>query len=251
MKEKVSVVITSYNSDKFIERSLNSVLNQTFKCYELIIVDDCSIDSTVLIIKKYQKKYSNIRLFINKVNKGGPAHGRNVGIKKSAGNYIAFLDADDFWYPKKIEKQILILKNKNYSICGCRPINKNLKFKKGTITLNNLIIRNRLYLSSTFYDLDEIKKNKLTFNESNSYHGVEDYDFIIRCSLLDMKIYNLDDKLISYSENEYSLSHIDYNLNERRRLNVLKNLKSFKIKNKILSLIVIFFYSVKIKLNEI
>ena len=102
---KVSVIIPAYNAEKYIAETLDSVLNQTYSDYEVIIVDDGSKDKTVSIIKQYQAKYPEKVGLIQKEN-GGPASARNMGIRTAIGEYIAFIDADDLWLPEKLEKQI-------------------------------------------------------------------------------------------------------------------------------------------------
>lgn len=97
----VSIVIPAFNAEKYIRESIDSILTQTFKNYEIIVVDDGSTDGTRIII---QQSYPSVRYFLQK--NGGPAKARNVGIKEARGEYIAFLDADDFWLPTKLEKQI-------------------------------------------------------------------------------------------------------------------------------------------------
>lgn len=113
---EVSVVIPTYNRAKLVTRAIDSVLNQTFKNFELIIVDDGSTDNTVATIKK---EYSDkrIRLFAQKTNRGGSA-GRNIGIEHSKGKYIAFLDSDDEWLPTKLEKQLSVFKSLNLENLG-------------------------------------------------------------------------------------------------------------------------------------
>ncbi len=108
----VSVIIPSYNSEKFIEKSINSVLNQTYKNLELIVIDDKSPDNSNKIVEKYMEKDKRIRLVkLNKNN--GPAVSRNKGIEEAKGRYIAFLDSDDLWLPEKLEKQIVFMKKEN------------------------------------------------------------------------------------------------------------------------------------------
>jgi len=98
----ISVVIPAYNAAGYIEEAINSVLNQTFQNFEIIVVDDGSQDLT----KEKVLNYSDPRIkYIYKEN-GGPSTARNTGIKAARGNYIAFLDYDDIWIPQKLEKQL-------------------------------------------------------------------------------------------------------------------------------------------------
>jgi len=114
----VSVIIPTYNRAHLIGRAIQSVLNQTYKDFELIIVDDGSTDNTEDIIKEFQKKDKKINYIRHEKNKGGSA-ARNTGIKAARGEYIAFLDSDDEWLRNKLESEIEILNNKkDYVICS-------------------------------------------------------------------------------------------------------------------------------------
>ena len=95
---KISVVIPAYNCAKYIEETLASVFNQTIIPYEILVINDGSTDNTADVVGKY----SQVKL-INKLNQG-PSEARNRGILESTGNWIAFLDSDDIWHPKKLEK---------------------------------------------------------------------------------------------------------------------------------------------------
>ena len=99
-KTVVSVVIPTYNASKIIVECIQSVCRQSFTSFEILVVDDCSTDNTRQIIKNM--KITNLRLFKTKVNSGGPAKPRNIGISKSRGQYIAFLDQDDLWEKNKL-----------------------------------------------------------------------------------------------------------------------------------------------------
>ena len=107
----ISVILPNYNSSRFLHRSISSVLSQTYKNFELIIVDDCSTDSSIKIIKYFKKKDNRIRYFKTKKNSGTVSVPRNLGISKSKGRYVAFIDADDYWYPDKLNYQTNCLKN--------------------------------------------------------------------------------------------------------------------------------------------
>lgn len=105
MEPLVSIITPSYNSKEFIGETIESVLNQTYKNWEMLIVDDYSTDNSFEIIKKYTQKDSRIKYFKNKKNRG-PAISRNIGIEIAKGKYIAFLDSDDFWDKEKLKYQI-------------------------------------------------------------------------------------------------------------------------------------------------
>ena len=93
MKELVSIIVPVYNAEKFIDETINTVLNQTYKNWELLLINDCSTDNSVKLIQKYLKD-ERIKLINNKENSRA-AITRNNGIKKAKGRYICFLDADD------------------------------------------------------------------------------------------------------------------------------------------------------------
>ena len=112
----VSIITPSYNSDQFITTTIQSVINQTHKDWELIIVDDASVDNTCNIVFDFCKKDRRIKLIKQSKNLGAGA-ARNTAIKAAQGNYIAFLDADDVWKPTKLEKQLKHMENNNATIC--------------------------------------------------------------------------------------------------------------------------------------
>lgn len=105
----VSIITPVYNSEKFIPQCINSVLSQTYNHWEMILVDDCSVDQSKEIISYYAKKDSRIKYI--RLNKNlGAGIARNKAIEASVGRYIAFLDSDDFWHKDKLEKQIAFMK---------------------------------------------------------------------------------------------------------------------------------------------
>jgi glycosyltransferase involved in cell wall biosynthesis len=116
---KVSVIIPVYNGEKYLQETIESVLNQTYQDFEIIIVDDASTDGSPEIIKSFIKKYPDkIKVFWHKKNKGCPAATKNTGIKHAKGDFIAFLDQDDVWYPDKLKKQVNILEKEQKIIAN-------------------------------------------------------------------------------------------------------------------------------------
>ena len=108
MNNLVSIITPSYNSSKFIEECVSSVLSQTYTNWELLIVDDCSKDNSRDIISELADKDERIKSIFLKKNIGA-ASARNIAIKKAKGKYIAFLDSDDLWESVKLEKQLLFM----------------------------------------------------------------------------------------------------------------------------------------------
>jgi len=105
MSSLVSIITPSYNSSKFIKDCVASVFSQTYKNWEMIIVDDCSKDNSKEIISELSTKDKRIKpIFLEK--NVGAAEARNAAIRQSKGKYVAFLDSDDLWNPKKLEKQL-------------------------------------------------------------------------------------------------------------------------------------------------
>jgi len=110
----ISVIIPAYNADKFIQKTLNSVLSQTYENIEVIVVDDGSEDSTAEIVKRIAE--TDQRVVLLKQPNAGVAAARNLAIEYSKGDYIAPIDADDIWYPQNLEKQLKCLQQSDSSV---------------------------------------------------------------------------------------------------------------------------------------
>ncbi|MBF0104196.1 MAG: glycosyltransferase [Deltaproteobacteria bacterium] len=149
----ISIIIPTYNSEKSIHDCLKSVLDQTFADWEIIVVDDGSHDLTRSIIESFGKKNGlNNRLVTHyfKKNRGASA-ARNKGIRLATGDYIAFLDSDDVWYPKKLETVMAILSGDNTVDLVCH--NENM-------VVNRKIIK-ELYYSRTLKDINSSPPQKI------------------------------------------------------------------------------------------
>lgn len=110
----VSVIIPAYNAELFVERTLSSVLSQTYPNIEVVVVDDGSADNTPEIIKRFADEDSRV-VFLQQKN-SGVVEARNLGILESSGTLITFIDADDTWHPKTLEKLVGCLQNSNFSV---------------------------------------------------------------------------------------------------------------------------------------
>ena len=111
MAELVSIITPTFNAEKYIRETLHSVVNQSYQNWEMILIDDASTDQTVKVINDFAEK--DVRFKLLKLSKNcGNGFARNAALEKATGKYIAFLDADDLWFPLKLEKQIQFLKQK-------------------------------------------------------------------------------------------------------------------------------------------
>lgn len=198
----VSIVMPNYNGEKFIADSIESVLNQTYKNWELIIVDDCSKDTSWKIISKYVKKDKRIKAIQNKKNLK-IYKTRLAGIDKAKGEYYSVLDSDDIFKITKLKKQVDFLeKNPGYGVVGCDNIIINEKSDKiGTRIyphtskeiLKTCIKKNPFANSATLSRMNLIKKFKYDLSLSNS----ADYDLWLNI-LKVSKGANLKEPLLKY-----------------------------------------------------
>ena len=165
MKKKpyISIIITYLNKRKFIKKTLNSILFQTYKNYELIFVYDDSNHEDLKYIKQHLKQFKNKKIIINKKNLG-VARSRNKAIAKCKGNYIAFIDSDDLWKKTKLMKQLKFMQKKslNFSFTSYNVINEQNKFiKKRIVTIDptyeKLQKRNIIGLSTVMINRNIIK----------------------------------------------------------------------------------------------
>ena len=115
-KMLVSVIIPAYNCVTYLEQAVNSALTQTYSQLEILIIDDCSQDNTLKIVKSLAQKDNRIRVLKNEMNQGTAAT-RNRGLRESKGDFIAFLDGDDVWHPDKLERQLDLLKQTDAALC--------------------------------------------------------------------------------------------------------------------------------------
>lgn len=118
IEDLVSIIVPVYNSEEYLAETLDSVRRQTYCNWELLLVDDCSTDASAEIIRTYMEKDDRIRYIPLTVNSGA-AVARNTGLHASNGRYIAYLDADDLWYPRKLERQLAFLQENNVCFSCC------------------------------------------------------------------------------------------------------------------------------------
>ena len=175
MDDLVSIITPTYNSEEYIFATIQSVQNQTYTNWELLIIDDCSTDKTIEIIFNLIKLDSRIKLVALTENKG-TGIARNTGVSNSKGSYISFLDSDDLWKPNKLEKQLSFMKENHlpftFSFYECIDEEGiNLKIRKeapSLITYEKLFFCNYIGNSTAIYDarilgrvpIDKIRKRQ-------------------------------------------------------------------------------------------
>lgn len=134
----VSIIMPAYNAEKYISESIESVLVQTYKNWELIIVDDGSQDETKNIIQLYANRDERIKCIFLNINQG-VANARNIAIQNANGRFLAFLDSDDLWMKEKLFEQIAFMKNNGYAFTyhsyGTFYDDKN-KYKKNLVPMS-------------------------------------------------------------------------------------------------------------------
>lgn len=185
----VTVVIPAFNAAQFVSATLQSVLSQTYANFEVVVVDDCSADETVNIVRSFGERDPRIKLISLEQNRGAPAAPRNIGVAAAKGRWIAFLDADDIWHPDKLRCQVEALQRTGAKFCSTRMIDfsedRDLSFDPpGDYNINTVsflaqLLRYRTPTSSVVVDVEVIRDNP--FNEDIRYKAREDLDCWLRC----------------------------------------------------------------------
>ena len=204
----VSVIIPYYKKRDFISGTIESVLKQTYKNFEILIIYDDSSDTDYSFIKEIKKKDSRIAIIRN-INKLGAGVSRNLGISKSKGNYIAFLDADDTWHIDKLEKQINFMKKHNYSAThtSYSIVNENKDVIGKRIARDFLKIDDLLKSCDIGTSTVVLQKNLLNKDiEFASLATKEDFVLWLRLLKKNIKIYALNENLALWTKSKYSLS---------------------------------------------
>ena len=181
----IDIIMPNYNKGKFITEAVDSVINQSYKNWRLFIIDDNSTDESKKKLKKYGKK-KRIKIFYLRKNKG-PAYCRNLGLKKSKSNFVAFLDSDDYWYKNKLKLQLRFMLDNDYAFTftDFTPILfYKKKYKKLKITdiekeyTFDKFIRNSSINTSTMI----LKKKEIKNIKFKNLELMEDY--IFKCDLM-------------------------------------------------------------------
>lgn len=199
-----SVVIPTFNRGDRLVVALDSLVAQTYKNFEVLVCDDGSTDCTRDVVEGYKKLLD--LTYIWKENWGGPARPRNCGIKASKGEWICFLDSDDWWYPEKLEKCLIHLADNNliyhdldvYSAKQKRPERTLGSWTVKNEVFNDLMIRGNAINNSSVVVKKELLLRVNCFSEEKELKFVEDYDCWLKISLIDNKFYFIPNSLGGY-----------------------------------------------------
>lgn len=174
----VSIITPCYNSENFVSATIESVLSQTYVNWEMIIVDDCSTDTSPLIVMEYVAKDSRIKYVRTNIPSGSPTYPRNVGLEVARGRFVAFLDSDDLWFPSKLETQMSMFNDDNVALV----YSNYEKIREDGTSSNRIVIASKYHhYRSLLYGneigcltviIDTHKTGKIDFK----YIGHEDYE---------------------------------------------------------------------------
>lgn len=209
MNSLVSIITPSYKSSNFISYTIESVLAQTYKNWEMIIVDDFSPDNSNQVIEKYCKKDNRIKLVKLEINVGA-AQARNKALEFASGRYIAFLDSDDIWYPSKLEKQLVFMQNNNYPISytSYELIDEEGKSKNHIIeAIDNLNLYD--YLKNTIIGFSTSIIDKRLVEDEIKFLDIrirQDTNLWISLLKKGYKAYGLNEILVKYRVHTNSIS---------------------------------------------
>ena len=205
---KISIILPVYNVYNYLEDNLISLVNQTYKNIEIIYVDDESPDDSAKLIKKYQKKYSNIKLYSKK--NGGVSSARNYGLSKATGDYILFVDSDDTLKKNACERLVEVANSMKVDII---IFNYDIVYSNKSTAFNIISGESREltyeeYIMTTPCVWNKfIKRNLLVKNEWHLPEGMIYEDLAVVPSIVkyNPKIYYLNDSLYNYIQSEESL----------------------------------------------
>lgn len=218
-QDLVSIIVPVYNKEKYIERCLESIMKQTYKEIELIIIDDGSSDNSSVIIEKTCKLYSNIKTKVYSQENKGRSEARNKGIGMSSGSYIVMVDADDTINPYMIEKlhNNIITNNSDCSVCGMEIVgdktrkvcmNDNVNIETDLAFIKKFIATNGAKLGTSscnkMYKSSIIKGNNIRYPK---YDVGEDYFFCIEYALCSRKWSCVNEALYTYYQLADSTMH--------------------------------------------
>ena len=232
---KVSIIVPVYNVESYLDKCLNSLVNQTLKDIEIIVINDGSTDNSQKIIDKYSKKYKNI-INIAKEN-GGVSEARNLGLEKASGEYIGFLDSDDWIEPDMYELMYQKAKTENFDIVACdtqaiyndKKVYISSNIKEDNVSNKELMIDAYAVIWNKIYKKEILKGIK--FNKGMNF--CEDVEFLYMVYSKVKTIGVIKEPLHNYLQREGSLTYV-YDKKLYKLLEAMDDVLDYYKKNKIL-----------------
>ncbi len=232
--KQISVIIPFYNIGEYVLKTIESLKSQTYKNFEVIFINNCSTDNSLEIIKEQLKTVAFSYKIINRTRNEGPSSARNIGIDNANGDYVFFLDADDYIRSETFEKVIDVFEKENSDMAFFQfvrvdekgnvvePYKKLYKDVNKIETSRDILIKYLnlevfLYTCSVVYKKQSIKN--LYFNNINF---IEDQDFVIRALLVVEKVGYIDSELVHYVQRKGSLMHNKQGEFELKKLDKIK-----------------------------
>lgn len=204
---KVSVIMSSYNGQKYLKQAIESILNQTFSDFEFLIVNDSSTDTTPQILQEYANKDNRIKI-INNENNLGLTKSLNKALSIAKGKYMARMDDDDISAPNRLEKQLSFVQhNPDVALCGTLAVvvnDKREKIAEKVLPTIHNDIKKKLLFNNQFIHTSLFFKRELgLYNES--FQRAQDYEFVLRIASK-YQVANLNEYLVKWTAREGSLS---------------------------------------------
>jgi len=218
-RKSVDIIMPNFNKGFYLDKSINSVLSQTHKSWKLIIIDDNSNDHSSDIIKKYKKNKKINTIFLKK-NKG-PGYCRNIGLKKSKSNYICFLDSDDYWKKKKLEKQLSLMTKKNYNFIYSDYYYKHNN-KRYTTSITSFFNFKKFILNSAINTSTVMINKKIL--KGIKFKDTQFEDYIFKCDILKKGF-------LAFKSN-YPSAHYVKSKNSRSKDKLFNLIRLFKVNKK-------------------
>lgn len=211
MSDLVSVIVPAYNAENFIEETMDCVLAQTYRNWELLLVEDCSTDRTAALIRQYMERTGDprIRLICQPTNMGA-ARARNRGLREARGRYICYLDADDLWEPEKLEKELAFMQEKDAAFVftgyefadeAGKGMGKVVHVPE-TLTYKQALSNTTIFTTTVMFDLEKLSREQLEMPAMKS----EDTALWFRVLRSGVTAYGLDENLVKYRRAGKSLS---------------------------------------------
>ncbi len=238
---RISVILPVYNCQEYIFEAVKSILNQTFSDFEFIIIDDCSTDTTLQVIKNFNDARI---IIIEKPVNTGYTDSLNYAISIAKGQYIARMDGDDISFPTRFEKQVAFLEaNDDVILCGSGIQIIGTEVKLNHPTNHDEILVKLCFGNSFYHPTIMARKNiMLSNNYDKKFEPAEDYDLWTRLAFVG-KLANIPEVLLNYREHDSQISNIknETQLNNAflcklemlNRLNISNQFTDFEIKNTI------------------